>query len=437
VYGLGAGSVLILDDIEKEARPIREALARRGIGAIHVSDETQPESALKGIRVAMLDIHLGGLESEPDESIKATRGLIDRIIHKENGPYVAVIWTAKPDDVERFKQELGNARCPPVKTVTLKKSQVIGADGADVQEILDTIDGAIAGIPALQAASLWEEIIREAANDTLVSLGLADEQAVDRLAALLKAEADRGALGDDAAGMRSLLAALNPVHFDRAEERSAGVGDEASAVRPIRERAKAKKSGLPLEQRVQLNTALLFDPRANGFGAGRLYGYGDIEGLGIGAALAAEDGIRRDTAESEYLDSPERKEDIPVFFLEVSAACDHQQGKLRAARLIAGVAFRAETFGEGDRGRRSRRYKVRDGAHLRTLPAVRVPGFPDDGARIVWNAHYPVAVSLNDASAPDGIMGIKPIGRFREPLLADVRAWLGHHAGRPGYVSIG
>lgn len=41
MYGLGAGSVLILDDIDEDARPIREALARRGIGAIHVSDETQ------------------------------------------------------------------------------------------------------------------------------------------------------------------------------------------------------------------------------------------------------------------------------------------------------------------------------------------------------------------------------------------------------------
>ncbi len=438
MHGLGAGSVLILDDIDEEARPIREALAQRGIGAIHVSDEMQPESPLRGIRVALLDIHLQGLASGPDASVDATRDLIDQIIHEENGPYVAVIWTGRPDEVDRFERELGKIRCPPVRTVTLEKSRVIGDGGSGVQGILNAIDKAITDIPALPIASLWEEIVREAANDTLVSLDLADEQAVDRLAALLRAEADQGALDEDAAGMRSLLAALNPVHFDRAEERSAGMGG-ASAVAPIRERAKAMKNALPLAQQAQLNGALLFDPRADGFGPGRLYRYGDIESLGIGAALAGEDRIRRDTAEDEYLDdSPD--DALPVFFLEVSAACDHQQGKLRAARLIAGVAFPAAKFGTGDRGRQGRRggpHKVRDGAHLRTLQAVRVPGFPDEGARIVWNAHYPVAVSLGDALTLDGIKKIKPIGRFREPLLADIRAWLGYHAGRPGYVSIG
>ena len=431
MYGLGTGSVLILDDREKDARPIREALARSGIGAIHVSDEMQPESPLKGIRVAMLDIHLQGLASDPEASIKATCDLIDRIIHEQNGPYVAVIWTGNPGDADRFKQELGAVRCPPVRMVTLEKSNVFKGGKADAEVILNEIERAIADSPALPVASLWEEIVREAANDTLVSLSLADDQAVNRLAALLRAEADLAALEEDAAGMRSLLAALNPVHFDMTEKRSASMDSEASAVMPIRKKAKAGKRDLPLAEQAQLNTALLFDPQPGGFGPGRLYRYGDIAGLGIGVALAAEDRIRRDTAEDEEV--------LPVFFLEVSAACDHQQGKIRAARLIAGVAFSAATFGTGDRGRQGRRgpYKVRDGAHLRTLQAVCVPGFPDEGARIVWNARYPVAVSLDDAAALDGIKAIEPIGRFREPLLADVRAWLGYHAGRPGYVSIG
>ena len=320
---------------------------------------------------------------------------------------------------------------PSGATVTLEKSGVIGDGEADFQKIMNAIDEAISGIPALPVASLWEEIVREAANDTLVSLDLADGQAVNRLAALLKAEADQGALDEDAAGMRSLLAALNPVHFDRAEERSAGMGG-ASAVAPIRERAKAMKNALPLAQQAQLNGALLFDPRADGFGPGRLYGYRDIKEIGIRPALPSEKEIRDDTIEPGHI---ARAGELPVVFLEVSAACDHQQGKLRVARLIVGVVFPAATF---ERGAKHQRVQARGRAdYLRTLPPIAVAGGAgifsrEQSARIVWNAHYPLSLPVKK-----NVSRIQPIGRFREPLLADIRAWLGHHAGRPGYVSIG
>ena len=61
--------------------------------------------------------------------------------------------------------------------------------------------------------------------------------------------------------------------------------------------------------------------------------------------------------------------------------------------------------------------------HLRALETVSIPGIehsPVEGVRIVWNARYPVSVPV------DEINKCKPIGRFCEPMLADVRAWLGY-----------
>ena len=115
-----------------------------------------------------------------------------------------------------------------------------------------------------------------------------------------------------------------------------------------------------------------------------------------------------------------------MVLLEVSAACDHQQGNVVAARLIAGVAF---THEEG----KGRLAKPRNGNYLRKIEPLRtgdVDGLPGGEVVLVWNARYPVSVSVEE------IAGLAPIGRLREPLLADIRAWLSYQAGRPGYASI-
>ena len=159
-----------------------------------------------------------------------------------------------------------------------------------------------------------------------------------------------------------------------------------------------------------------------------LYTYEQIKALDIGVALPDKDGILRNTVESGHL---ERAGELPVVFLEVSAACDHQQAKIRTARLLAGVVFSASSF---KRGKKKKKVNSRDDAdYLRELDCVQVrgiKGFPADEVSFVWNAHYPVSVKVCKISHS------QPIGRFREPLLTDVRAWLGYQTGRPGYMSI-
>ena len=442
MHGLRTSSVLVLDDSDEDALKIQRALALQGIGAVLVpgaADQPRPEKPLSGIRVAVLDIDLG-VGTDAVSRVRHTTGIVGSLIGPDNGPFVAVVWTENKDYYELFEQELGTLECPPVSIAKIDKPPVNEMPAEErPRALLGAIGDAVERAPALEFSNLWEQIVRDAGSDTLVSLALAKQpgdgssQAMDFLAALLSAEAGTGAAPDAAAGMRSLLAALNPIHFDKVEALSSRMGeDELAAVQPVIDASRDSDAGISLSDQSQLNGALLFDPRADGFGPGRLYGYRDIESIAAGA-LPGEQAIREDTIERDYVD---RAEDLPVVFLEVSAACDHQQGKIRIARLIAGVVFAAETYGHSTKDgpvAKAERVHARSGDHLRPLEPARIyaEGFPSSDVRIVWNAHYPLSIPVGQFST------IQPIGRFRELLLADIRAWLGHHAGRPGYVSIG
>ena len=438
MHGLRTSSVLVLDDSDDDALKIQKSLALRGIGAVLVPGgpgERRPETSLVGIRVAVLDIHLGIQGDAPDQ-VRHTKNIVNQLIDRENGPFVAVVWTGNPEDFELFEKALQEIDCPPVRTVPLEKTAVLAlTEDECAKAILDAIANAVMDAPPLEFANLWEQIVRDAANDTIVSLALAetpqgpDTKALAFLAALLKSEANKSSLDDDAGSMKALLAALNPVHFDKVEERSANMDSAAfAAVAAIRENASKGSSQLTAVEQAQLNASLLFDQHATGFGPGRLYGFDQIRALRIGSALPEEQAIRAETVDPNHVD---HAGSLPIVFLEVSAACDHQQGKIRAARLLAGVAFSASTFREA--GKNEDRVTARIAEYLRPLGPTWIPeiaGLPSSDVVIVWNAHYPVSVSASR------LANRVPIGRFREPLLADIRAWLGYQAGRPGYASI-
>ena len=367
MHGLRTSSVLVLDDSDKDALEIQKALALEGIGTIFVSGaegREQPSRPLRGIRVAVLDIYLLQAEGDVVRQVRHTKDIVNQLIDEENGPFVAVVWTGNPEDFERFKGELQQIDCPPVSAVPLDKSLLDDWNKQECAEaILRAVDKAIESAPSLEFANLWEQIVHDAANDTIVSLALAeppqgpDTRALAFLAALLKSEANKNALVDDAGSMRALLAALNPVHFDKVEERSANMNSDAfAAVAEIREHAREGSNQLTTAEQAQLNASLLFDRHATGFGPGRLYGFDEIRALQIGSALPDQKEIRADTVDPNHIN---RAGPLPIVFLEVSAACDHQQGKVRAARLLAGVAFAASTFGRA--GSKDERVTARGG----------------------------------------------------------------------------
>ena len=448
MHGLRTSSVLILDNNEQEALVIQKALATHGIGAVFIDGKPEtprPGEPLTGIRLAVLDIHLG-VRTGADKEMEHTTGLVDNLIDEQNGPYVAVVWTKNPDDFEAFKAHLRKIKCPPVLTVQLSKADVLQDPSTSKQAevILKSIEDALSDAPELKFSTLWEQLVRDAASDTVVSLLLdqppkselsteGDEsaksgsRAMAFLAALLKSETGQGLdKHDDPA--RALLAALNPVHFDKVEERSTRAAESLqAAARPIKEAAQGTMDELTLAERAQLNTALLFDRQASGLGAGHIYAFKDFSELELGPALPTEGDVRA----SILIDGYQDRDDCPVFFLEVSAACDHSQDRIDHARLIAGVAIPAEHV-ESDSPKKTRKKEAQVIQRGERLLAVEPLNIPERNCEVVfvWDALLPVSVSAHILTELD------PIGRFREPLVASLRSRIAHHISRPGYASV-
>ena len=246
MYGLRTSSVLILDDEDEDALKIAKSLALRSIGAVLVpgaADELRPTRPLSGIRIAVLDIDLGpGMGNDMPSKIWTTKGVVDRLIDPRNGPYVAVVWTTNTEDYCDFKEALEAIKCPPVMTVMLEKMATLNSredEPADI--IIRSIEEAVIDAPPLDFANFWEQVVRDAGNDTLVSLALAEgpgaceQRGLALLAALLRSEASATALKSDVDSMRDLMVALNQILFDRVEARSASIEpDDASVVAPVR-----------------------------------------------------------------------------------------------------------------------------------------------------------------------------------------------------------
>lgn len=445
MHGLRTSSVLILDDNHDDALEIQRSLALHGIGAILVlggQEMEKPSERATGIRVAVLDIYLGATTNAAEE-IRQTTRVVDELISEENGAYVAVVWTANPSDYEEFEKQLRKIRCPPVRAVKLDKNKVLQNDVSrsdKAQMILDAIGEAIGEVPALRFSSLWEQLVHDAANDTLLALGIgtpsqaSDSRGMATLSALLRSEAG-GALSDDRNAARALLAALNPVHFDRVENRSTRIADHLEkAAEPIRRVAKGSTTPLLPDERARLNTAMIFDQQADGLSAGHIYSFTDIEGLGIGPALPESMAIRSSIVEERHLRGEDNlpaipPEDLPVLFLEINATCDHRQQKISATRLIGGVAISAGRV----EGAPNAKPVVRRGERLRKLQPLNLPGwesFPGGRVVLVWDALYPVSVSSTSISQ------LRPIGRLREPVLSDIRSRMAFHVSRSGYASV-
>jgi len=95
MIGLRGTRVFILDDDESEAVPIIKALARQGI-PVAFFDGTMtglPPTGNKliGVRLAILDMDLGEGGNSEKTMASAVVKRIERIIHVDNGPYVALI----------------------------------------------------------------------------------------------------------------------------------------------------------------------------------------------------------------------------------------------------------------------------------------------------------------------------------------------------------
>jgi len=422
VDGLRTSRVLVIDDQRDEAQGVIDALAKDGIGAIYYSQDItrHPDQPLTGVRLATLDMNLENLPAaEPPAATAAILSVLGNLIAENNGPYLAIAWTKHSELVEEFSKRAAALPCPPVRVIPLLKADVRVADGSfDIAKIAAEVRKALDECYPLGLLAFWEQMVHKSSGSIMEMMpdgnGWTDGSK-RTLALLLKHSAGEGDPQD--VKLRVLLEAFNSLQFDTIESDTALLDTEtANGLVNSLETIEAPSEGSDLAAR--LNQRLLFGVDLPDVASGNIYQPGTI-------ASAEKDVFPTVDELLDDMAQPGKKQELKeagtlAVAMEITPLCDYQQGKVRRARFVCGIAVGPDRIN-----------LIKKAAFVGRTPVVWFDNEPLCGNRVVaWNSHFIVSSSLDQV--PRGAALV----RLRQSPLMDVQAWIGSHATRPGYLSV-
>ena len=421
--GLRSARVLVVDNEIAEAGGFMQALAKEGIGSVWYSGEINglPDRPLRGIRLAAIDLDLGGAGAT---DVGQTITTLERLVDSQNGPYLAIAWTKHKDLVEEFTLKAATLPCPPVIVIPLLKSDVRDTEGAfDFASIAHNVRDALENAYPLGLLAFWEQMVHESSGSIMEMMSGGntwDGGSKETLALLLRECASIDDPGH--VKLRALLEAFNSLQFDTIEANTALLdsGQADVLLKPQVIGVPAMPS--PLAPR--LNRRLLFGMPLPDAAPGNIY-QPEVILSGEWNVFPTVDELLRDIAQKDKEQELKDGGSLAVA-MEISPPCDYQQRKIKRARFICGVAVASK----------NRNLLKPQGDFIRPTPIGReaIIAFDDGplkGDRMfLWNSHYIVSVH------PAQVLPGTALNRLRQLPLMDIQAWIGSHVSRPGYLSV-
>lgn len=173
---------VVVDDNEAHLRAIVEAFRHDGISCLGVRYDpaSDPDPAsFRGVRALFLDLHLtqGVPGSGSRGHYAALTEFLNRSLPADGGPFVLVVWTEHPEQVDQLVEYLDeegslDAAAKPAGITHLDKQKFLDPEGAllNPPRLLEHINAAIDGNPQLKALLAWESDVLAAADATLRAL---------------------------------------------------------------------------------------------------------------------------------------------------------------------------------------------------------------------------------------------------------------------------
>lgn len=439
MIGIRGARVVVVDDDESEALPIIKALARKGVPSAFFDGRVRglptKKERLMGVRLAVLDMDVVGGGVPDATKVAALSKLVASILSPSNGPYVVLAWTKHPELREQFEEYLfqvgGFPR--PVLTVTLEKAACKMANGKfDIACIIKRIDEALEEIKPFMFLQSWEEKAFNASTE--VTNALSDittvvagdyptwrnqwRTQVLRLMYTLASAVAEQHLNTDSC-LAAFYTALNPLHADRMESNTSDLAAEfASHAGDIL--SATADCGIVRRAKMNAMLHLSFD-NVHSLSAGNVYRFpSGHKPKWVPSTSDLLDDLIEPLKQDEKTE--ERKAEVlgsavPVL-VEVSPLCDHAQQNVRVPRFVAGVIVPDALLSK----------LKRSGGFIWQFGPVYLdrPVIPPGQYFIVLSARHLVTQGKAKAEA------LRPSARLRSEALADLLAWLFHHASRPG-----
>ncbi|WP_335965420.1 hypothetical protein [Galbibacter sp. PAP.153] len=174
------GSVVVIDNEPKEAMPIIQVLARKGIPVTYYkgNDKTSlPKDKFQNVRLIFLDLQLIDTSDEHHIS-KHIANLLDKVISPTNGPFILVVWSKNRskyesmvlDEIKKHEHLFPSCVIGFNKRDCLEEKIIPSIDKKNViEKVLDKIKGSIdtEEIPALK--KVLNDVLSEEYNTEFVA----------------------------------------------------------------------------------------------------------------------------------------------------------------------------------------------------------------------------------------------------------------------------
>lgn len=423
--------VVAIDDELHALDAISDALNSTGAACLklHYSGNIPPEISLDQTRVLFMDLHLSGPAGTQSQNFSTIGGILRDVLPRENGPFVLIIWTIFPNQVDGLMEFLYERlhETPfaiPAHIATLSKidhireNRIVNREG-----LIETINNAIEANPHVAALVNWEARATEAASDTIAAV--LDLVGPDkRMPGDLRSELERllNALATVAVGASNVgkdrFAAVNealvPILYDRISRLKVNTEDEklwATAISKPGSNAKLSPS-----EAAKLNSMLHVEFDTDSATASdrgivlecpdeliTVERFKEVFGVKPETFLAGQLGLSHATESDRFR----------WVFVQVEAVCDHAQAKPGPLPYLIGVVAPEEAM-------------ARPPAAAWKSPTLWIG---DTEKSIYLNFRF--GTFITDARAKE----LKMWFRLREALTNEIVAKLHAYGSRPGMIA--
>ena len=171
--------IVVIDDSESHLIALSNAIAQLGSACLSfLYTDTHPQAhQLSGARLIFCDLHLGSdtLTTDKKAFYANIASMLAEQISDDHGPYLLIIWSQFPDDVNELKPYLRELRVGqrPFDVVCLDKNLFIDTNtgqprtDADLPGAIDAIVRSKLGLAAMLS---WERLVTMGARRTTVTL---------------------------------------------------------------------------------------------------------------------------------------------------------------------------------------------------------------------------------------------------------------------------
>jgi hypothetical protein len=449
IFSFASPSICVIDDEPKDYMPILDALNGLYLSCIHIrgtSSEQLPLQPFRGVRLVFTDLHLTG--SSGKDAASHTANIFRKVISAETAPVVVVIWSKyanehvvdsdlPPDDQETesqlFKRTLLEAENKyEGRLIFIEMAKPKSSDRpADWIGVLKSqIEQTLQGQEAIHALWAWESLVKEAGqsvSEELTSLarphGMSVGEGLKRAMQLVVKAQSEGGVSTETAP-KYLASVFAQLLMDKIEHSNV---EAAFSCHGAWLCAQVAGTGTPATFAPQMNALLLTAATQNNstpFLPGTIYKIAKHEKFKELFGVECIEFMTELYKKDAHLAFPEWLKIAEPVLLEISTACDIDQGDRLNALLVAGLILPVAA-----------RFNAKTGGAFEVLPnfALRWPkdGFSAQDSFLMFCNRY--KVTLPSAAVP---ADLKPWFRLRELPAAALRNWHASHSSRVGYVSL-